>query len=127
MQRIFLEFSYSDKDIVDSIINSTPPEGVRVTIEPGARIEASAGSGGIYISIIIEFAHIVRDVSIGVLSSWLYDRLKKSGSKNCRVNNQQLIFNRRSIARLIKEEFLNEKRHHQKRRRNQRQSPKKRS
>jgi hypothetical protein len=55
MERIFLEFDYSDNDLAELIANTAPPEGVKVG-KPAIFIQASGSSGGVITQIVIQFS-----------------------------------------------------------------------
>jgi hypothetical protein len=128
VKTILLEFDFSDKDIADIIVNSTPPSGVTVS-KSASLIKASANigeGGGVFIPIAIQFAQGIRDLMIGVLAAWLYDRFKESNKKSCRINYQQVVFNKRNIRCLIKKELKNQGRRKTQRRRDKNRANKKR-
>jgi hypothetical protein len=107
VRTILLEFDFSDKDLADLIANSTPPKGVKVG-KPAVFIQASSSSGGVFVQLAIEFVHDGKDVFLGLLSAWIYDRLKKSDKKGSRINNQQIVFNKCNIVSVIKNALSNQ-------------------
>ena len=108
VEKVFLEFDFRDGVIAEIIANSTPPDGVKVG-KPANIIKASANTGGLFVQIAIEFAHDVRDLAVGILSAWLYECCAKSGKKNGLVNRKQIVFNKRNIRQIIKEELKHQK------------------
>jgi len=125
MQRILLEFDAID-GIAEIIANSTPPDGVMVE-EPAHIIKASGDhGGGVFTLAAIQLVKDVHDVGILVLAAWIYDCCIKSGKKKSRINNQQIVLNKRNIRLLIKRELANQIGRKKKRRSHKHRSPKKR-
>jgi hypothetical protein len=125
MQRISLEFDAFD-GIAEIVSNSTPPDGVMVE-EPANIIKASADhGGGVFTSIAIQLVKDIHDIGILVLATWLYDCCVKSGKKKSRINNQQIVLNKRNIRLLVKRELANQIGCEKKRCGHKHRSPKKR-
>jgi hypothetical protein len=122
MERIFLQFDFSDKDIPDIIANSTPPKGVKVG-KPAVFIQASSVSGGVFVQLVIQFVH---DAAFAVLAAWLYECCVKSGKKKGRVNHDQIVYSERNIRRIIKKELKNQRARNAQRRHDKNRPPKKR-
>jgi hypothetical protein len=125
-EKIFLEFDFCDKEIAEIIANAAPPDGVKVG-KPATFIKASGETGGIFVQVVIEVANGIRDLAIGILSAWLYDCCVKSGKKTGRVNRKQVVFNKRSIRQIIKEELKSQSQRDAQRKRDNKSTKKKRS
>jgi hypothetical protein len=124
IERISLQFDLSDKDIPDIIFNSIPPADVKIG-KPSVIIKASS-SGGAFVQMAIQFAHDVHEIGILVLAQWLYECFVKSGKKKGRINNEKIVFNKRTICRLIKQELKNQIAREKQRRDDKNRPPKKR-
>ena len=121
MQRIFLEFDFSDKDLAELISNSTPPKGVTVD-KPSIIIKASAG-GGIFSQIVISF---MVGVGSSLVADWIRECIKKSNKKKGRINGQKIDYNKSHICRIIQNELQNQRDRDEQRRRDKNRSTKKR-
>jgi hypothetical protein len=128
VRTILLEFDFSDKDITDIIVNSNPPSGVTIG-KPTNLIKAAADineGGGVFIQIAIRFVQDVHDVSLAMLAAWLYNCCVKSGKKKGRIGQNETVYNKRNIRRIIKNELKNQGNRNKQRRRNKNRPPKKR-
>jgi hypothetical protein len=126
MERIRIQFDLGDDDIAKIIADSNPPNGIAVG-KPTTIIKAAADSGGVFIQIAITFFNDVRDISIGILAAWLYDCCKQSGKKKGRVNNNEIIYSKNSIRRIVKQELKNQRARQSQRRNDKNRATKKRS
>ena len=72
-----LEIHTRDLPLVFAFKRDTPPEGVSVFVPQP--IQTRSADSGQVLSVII---HYGADVPVGILASWLYDRLKKGGIRN---------------------------------------------
>lgn len=126
LKRITLDFNWSDKDIVGVISNSTPPDGVTIS-KPTTTNKAGSESGGVYLQLAIQFVHDFHDLAIGVLGAWLYDKLKQGDKKRYRINNKEIVLNKRNIIRVVKKQLANQNRREAQYRRDKNRQLKKRS
>jgi hypothetical protein len=109
MQRILLEFDFTDCDLAQAIADASPPPGVKIG-QPENIVKASADCGGFFTTIAIWFKDDAHNVFLGILAAWLYDQFKNRNKKSCKINHSQVLLNKRNIIRLIKKQLAQNKR-----------------
>ena len=93
-----VQLLFSDHDIVDFLFEDTPPDGVTVKNQ-GTLIQAGADSGGIFISVVIGFPV---GVASGLVSNWIWEKLKKSGKPDTTINKSKIILNEEVVETFFK-------------------------
>lgn len=76
-----------------------PPKGVSVVVPPIVRMRESYG-GEDLIRITLTVA---KDVGVGIVSAWLYDKFKSGRSPTIRINRREIEVENDKIARIIDE------------------------
>jgi hypothetical protein len=81
------------------------PGGGRLIFPPPKKVQIEGppitgfALAGLCVKFVLELG---RDVSVGVLSAWLYDKLKASSIKTVKVNNKCFEVTRPKVAHLLK-------------------------
>ncbi len=102
------EIDTTDQTFVDSLQKDTP-EGIKVysirrllaaAVPPG-----SGDIGGELLGVAIEIVThpLVKDVFVGIISAWLYDKFVKSGSNKITINRIETDITKGNITKIIEE------------------------
>ena len=79
------------------------PDGISVFIPPFTIYKFSE-----YIEPITIIISIVRDISIGLLVTWLYDKFKNCSSEKITIDKKEIILDKGEITRIIEEKITKE-------------------
>lgn len=83
------------------LLKNDIPKGISVSPQ---YITVQKGFGdSIPVTMFISFA---RDVSIGLISAWLYDKLKNCSSEKITIDRKEIILEKGEIAHIIEEKMI---------------------
>jgi len=77
------------------------PEGVTV-----GRLQSEIFNGPISDNLTLFFiVEISKDIAVGVLSAWLYDRIKQHNPKRIRIEQEEIILNQGEVERIVRKKL----------------------
>lgn len=88
-----------EPSVINELEKDVPP-GVSVRVEPKPTTRSFGFEGAIPIIV-----QCVADVGIGLLSAWLYDKLKKGKSKTITIDFQKIEITPEAITKFIREKM----------------------
>jgi hypothetical protein len=105
METLFFQFDYSDVDLAEFMFKSILPRGVRRARSAVVLKSPAGGRGGFLAELAIEVSPVVAEAGRTHLVNWFYDCCKQCGKKAGRINGRKIVYNERSLRRVIENEI----------------------
>lgn len=98
---MLIDIATTDSILYQSL-HRTAPQGV--SVQARVRLLKAEGTSDSIVGIVIDIAtRPVSQVLIGVVSAWLYDKLKQRGTSQVTINRKQIDLTEGNITRIVEE------------------------
>lgn len=95
-----LNIDTRDESLFTSL-SKNPPQGIKIT--KIVRLTEAAGGSSPIVGIAIEIGKIGKDIGIGLIAAWLYDKLKNHKTKQITINQKTIYVDQNSVTKIVEE------------------------